>query len=55
MNESLDMFVREIVNSKVQINELYGEFVVPRLVNYYRNSDFGKSESDFVDFIYEYL
>ena len=55
LNESLDSFVREIVNCKVQINEIYGEFAVPRAVNYYRHIDFGKSESDFVDFIYNYL
>jgi hypothetical protein len=54
LNESMNNFVGEIINAKVAINVVHGEFVVPKLMETYKE-DFGGTDTKVVEFIYEYL
>lgn len=52
--ESLNNFVGEIINAKVSINLVHGEFAVPKLMETYRD-DFGGTDENVLEFIYKYL
>ena len=52
--ESINNFVGEIVNAKVTINLVHGEFAVPKLMDTYRD-DFGGTDETLLEFIYKYL
>lgn len=54
LNSSLDAFVGEIINSKVEINLINREIKVPRVFEIYA-SDFGKDQQAVLEFIYLYL
>jgi hypothetical protein len=43
LNESIDKFVHEIINAKVQINVVHGELQVPNLMETYKG-DFGGND-----------
>ena len=51
--ESLNTFVNEIINAKVTINVVHGEFAVPRLMETYKD-DFGGTDENLLEFIYKY-
>jgi len=50
----MNNFVGEIINAKVAINIVHGEFAVPKLMETYKD-DFGGTDMALVEFIYEYL
>lgn len=52
--ESLNNFVGEIINAKVTINVVHGEFAVPKLMETYKD-DFGGTDENLLEFIYKYL
>lgn len=52
--ESLDKYVSDVVNAKVQINITNGEIEVPRVMTTYK-SDFGADNQAIIEFIYRYL
>ena len=54
LNESLDTFVGEIINAKVQINPMDKEIKVPRVFESYL-SDFGRDNKAVLEFIFRYL
>lgn len=51
--DSLNTFVGEIINAKVTINVVYGEFAVPKLMETYKE-DFGGTDENLLEFIYQY-
>ena len=54
LSESLDSFVSQIINAKVEINVINREIKVPRLFETYA-SDFGTDQRAVLLFIYRYL
>ena len=51
LQESLNNFVDEIINAKVTINQVHGEFAVPKLMETYKD-DFGGTDENLLEFIY---
>ena len=49
--ESLNNFVGEIINAKVTTNVVHGEFLVPKLMEIYKD-DFGGTDENLLEFIY---
>lgn len=54
LNESLDSFVSDIINAKVQINVMNREINMPKVFQVYA-SEFGKDNTGVLEFIYRYL
>jgi len=52
--DSLNNFVGEIINAKVTISHVHGEFAIPKLMDSYRD-DFGGTDESQLEFIYKYL
>jgi tetrahydromethanopterin S-methyltransferase subunit H len=53
LNKSLDSFVSEIINAKVEINIMNREIRMPRVFETYA-SDFGNTQA-VLEFVYRYL
>lgn len=54
LNESLDSFVEEAINCKVNIDLVQGGFTLPLVMQSYR-SDFGGTDKALLTFVYSYL
>jgi len=50
----MNNFVGEIINAKVEINVVHGEFAVPKLMQTYKD-DFGGTDMNLIEFLYKYL
>jgi hypothetical protein len=54
LDETLDKFVGEMINAKVEINVINRQIKMPRLFETYR-ADFSKDSQAVLEFIYRYL
>lgn len=54
LDDSIDKYVAEIINAKVQINLMDGTIQFPKMIETYKY-DFGTDKQTVIEFIYRYL
>ena len=54
LDEKLDSFVTEILNAKVNIDQMQGEVALPKMMHTYKD-DFGGSDEAILRFVFRYF